>query len=183
MNARLLAAIAALVWGGVFVVQLIAMWVVADIEKRWNESWALEWERTHGRPIDELIEQIAGQIQGWRLARRLLNLYLVLAFVVILAIGVVQWQAWVMSGPDFANFMRFLLVITGLLFMPLWAASWIGVSLAETMYRQVRLATGERLEITSAEEIEKYPKPERPKKEAPAAPPAPARPAAPKPKS
>ncbi|MEK7474596.1 MAG: hypothetical protein AAB152_03075 [Candidatus Coatesbacteria bacterium] len=182
MNIRLLAVVAALVWGGVFALQLVAMWVVADIERRWNESWALEWERTHGKPIDELIEQLAGQIQGWRLARRLLNLYLVLAFVVIIALGVVQWQAWFMSGKDFAEFMRFLLAITGLLFMPLWAASAIGVGLAESMYRQVRVATGERIEITSAEEIEKYPKPERPKKEAPPAAPAPAKAAAPKPK-
>jgi len=178
MNERVLAVIAGLVWGGVFVCQLVVMWVAADIEKRWNESWALEWERTHGRPIDELIEQIAGQIRGWRIARRLLNVYLVLAFAVMAAIVFVQWRGWVMSGPEFASFMRFLLAITGLFFMPLWAASWIGVATVENMYRQVRLATGERLEITSAGEYDRYPKPVKPKepKAAPAA-------APPKPKS
>lgn len=172
MNGRVLALVAVVVWGAVFAFQVVAMWVVADIEKRWNEAWAIDWEKRNGRPIDELIEQTAGQIKAWRKARRLLNLYLVLAMASMAAIAVVQWRGWVMSGPEFAGLMRFLLGITGLLFIPLWAASWIGVALVEAMYRQVRVATGERIEITSAGEVDRYPKPEKPKKEKQAAPPA-----------
>jgi hypothetical protein len=172
MNGHVLALIAVVVWGAVFAFQLVAMWVCADIEKRWNEAWAIDWEKRNGRSIDELIEQTAGQIRAWRMARRLLNLYLVLAAVVIVAIGVVQWRGWVMSGPEFANLMRFLLGITGLLFAPMWAASWIGLALVESMYRQVRVATGERIEIASAGEIDRYPKPVKPAKGKQAAPPA-----------
>jgi len=174
MNVHVLGVVAALVWGGVFALQLAAMWIQADIEKRWNEEWALEWERKHGRPIDELIEQIASQIRGWRVARRLLNVYLVLALAVMAVFAFIQWRGWVMGGPEFASLMRFLLGITGLLFVPLWAASWIGAGLVEAMYRQVRAATGERLEITSAGEYDRIPKPAKPPKppkEAKAAPP------------
>jgi len=172
VNPPLLAALAVLVWGIVFVLLLASIAIQTDIERRWDEAWAVEWERVNGRPIDELIDRLAGQIAGFTTARRLLNLYLV---IIIGALGVLlaaQIRMWIMPADAFAGLMLFGAGLLGLLFLPLRVAAEIGAGLVEGMSRQVRQACGERLVISSRRELDGPPRPPKPAKKKPAETPA-----------
>lgn len=172
MNPALLAALAVLIWGIVFVLLLASIAIQTDVERRWDEAWALEWERVNGRPIDELIDRLAGQIAGFRTARRLLNLYLLVILGSLGLLLAAQIRIWIMPAEAFAGLMLFGAGLLGLLFLPLRVASEIGSGLVEGMHRQVRQACGERLVISSRRELDGPPRPPKPVKKKPAETPA-----------
>lgn len=167
MNPPLLAALAVVVWGGVFVLLLVSIAVQTDVERRWDEPWAVEWERSHGRPIDDLIDRLARQVDGFRSARRLLNLYLLLVIGAILALIVAQYRVWILPAAAFSGVLLFGMALLGLLFLPLRVAAEIGEGVVEGMHRQVRTACGERLVIRSAREVAGPPGRKKPEKPAP----------------
>lgn len=137
----------------VFILLLASIAIQSDIERRWDEPWAVEWERLHGRPIDELIDRLARQAGGFRTARRLLNLYLVIVLGALAALVVAQYRLWLMPADAFTGLLLFGTGLLTLLFLPLRVAAEIGAGLVEGMHRQVRQACGERLVISSAREL------------------------------
>jgi len=172
MNPPLLAALAVLVWGVVFVLLLASIAVQTDVERRWDEAWALEWERTNGRPIDALIDRLARQLDGFGTARRLLNLYLLIILGALAALVTAQYRVWLMPVESFTGLLQFGLGLLALIFLPLRVAAEIGAGVVEGMYRQVRTACGERLVISSARETDGTPRPPKPVKKKPAETPA-----------
>lgn len=174
MNPNLLVAVSVLVWAVVFLCLIAATAVESDVERRWTEAWAIEWESRHGVPIDDLIDRLAGQAARWRTARRLLGFYVLLGLAGLAGVAALEWRGAPLSPPAFRSLMVFLAAITGLVFLPLRVLAEVGQGLVEGMYRQVRAATGEKLVIESRREIAELPRPERPKRvKAPkAAPPA-----------
>lgn len=155
------------VWGAVFLALLVALAIETDIERRWNEAWALDWERRHDRPIDELIDSLAGQVRAWRLARRLLTIYVVLALVALVGLGAWQARGAALAPDAFRGVMIFGGAIAGFLFLPLRVAAEIGLGLVEGMHRQARQASGERIVIRSERELDALPKPVKPGKAKP----------------
>lgn len=172
MNPPLLAALAVVVWSIVFVLLLASIAIQTDIERRWDEPWALAWEQANGRSIDELIDRLARQLDGFRSARRLLNLYLFLVLAALLALMVAQYRVWLMPAGAFAGVMLFGLALLGLLFLPLRVVAEIGAGVVEGMHRQVRQACGERLVITSVREMDGPPVRRKPAPKKPPEPPA-----------
>jgi hypothetical protein len=172
VNPPLLAAIAVIVWGVVFVLLLVSIAVQTDVERRWDEAWAIEWERVNERPIDELIDRLARQMSGLQTARRLLTLYLLIALGALAALLIAQYRVWLMPAGAFSGLMLFGLALLGLLFLPLRVAAEIGSGVVEVMYRQVRVACGERLVISSVREMDGPPRPAKPVKKKPAETPA-----------
>lgn len=169
MSGREFLAIGIAVWGAVFLLLLVALAVEADVERRWNEDWALEWERVRGKPIDELIDTLAAQHAGWSRARSLLTWYLLLALGALGAVAWLQWQHELMLPATFERALLVAAAVVGLLILPARVVAEIGLGIVEGMHRQARFAAGERLVINSKEEIDHYPKPEKPGKK-PAAP-------------
>lgn len=161
-------AIGIAVWGAVFVLLLVALAVEADVEKRWNEDWAVEWERIRGKPIDDLIDGLSAQHAAWRKARSILTWYLLLAVAVAGAIAFLQWQHELMLPATFERAMLLSAAVVGLLMLPARVVAEIGLGIVEGMHRQARVAAGERLVIHSKEEIDGYPKPEKPGRKPPA---------------
>ena len=158
MNPPMLAALGVLIWGGMLVMLLVSIAVQTDIERRWDEAWAIDWETRNGKPIDGMIDDLARQLAGFTSARRLLNLYV---FIVVAALGglaVAQFRLWLMPADAFAELLKFGLALLVLLFLPLRVGAEIGLWLVDGMYRQVRQAVGERLVITSKQELDKLPK-------------------------
>lgn len=164
MSGREFLAIGIAVWGAVFVLLLVALAVEADVEKRWHEDWALEWERVRGKPIDELIESLAGQLSVWRTSRSLLTWYLLLSIAAAGVIVFVQWQHELMLPATFERAMLIAASVVGLLMLPARVISEIGLGIVEGMHRQARAAAGERIVINSKEEIDAWPRPEKPAK-------------------
>ncbi len=176
MSEQLIVVLGLLVWGTVFVCLLAAMAIEADVERRWDEAWALDWEKRHGASIDELIERLAQQARRWRLAKRLLSMYLVVGLVALVVLGVFQYQRWLTLSPDaFRGAMLFGVALIGLLLLPFRVVCEIGLGLVEGMHRQVRNAVGERVVISSRQEIDEIPKPTKGKEKEKAKEPEPAR--------
>jgi len=172
LNPPLLAALAVLVWGVLFVLLLASIAIQTDIERRWDEPWALEWERINGRPIDELIDRLGRQMDGFRSASRLLNLYLLIVMAALIGLIVAQYRMWILPAGAFSGVLLFGVALLGLLFLPLRVAAEIGSGLVEGMHRQVRNACGERLVITSARELDGPPGRKKPVGKKPAETPA-----------
>ena len=70
MTVHLVVGLGVAMWGLVFLLLLGAMAMEADVERRWNEAWAEQWEQAHGGSIDALIGRLARQVGRWRLGRR-----------------------------------------------------------------------------------------------------------------
>ncbi len=155
------------VWGLVFLALLAALAVESDVERRWDEAWAIDWEARTGRQIDELIDSLAGQVRAWRLARRLLSLYLAASCIALVVLAVWQARSSALAPDVFRGVMIFGGAITGFLFLPLRVATEIGLGLVEGMHRQARVASGERLVIRSKRELDAYPRPVKPGKSKP----------------
>ena len=159
MTVHLVVGLGVAMWGLVFLLLLGAMAMEADVERRWNEAWAEQWEQAHGGSIDALIGRLARQVERWRLGRRLLNLYLLAGFALLAALAAYQYARRPLSPAEFEEAFLFGLALFGLLLLPLRAGAEIGLGLVEAMHRQVRLAVGERIVIEFKREIGRVPKP------------------------
>ncbi len=146
------------IWAIVFVFLLISLAVSADVERRWDETWAIEWEKRNGASIDVLLGRLSQQVSRWRLGRRLLNIYLWLGVLALAAVAALQLSRWPMSAAAFRDVMVFGLALVGLILLPFRFACEIGLGLVEGMYRQARAATGERLVVEGGREIDAVPK-------------------------
>lgn len=154
------------VWGGVFVCLLAAMAIEADVERRWDESWALSWEESHGGSIDPLIERLTRQVERWRGAKRLCSLYLTFGVAALAAVALFQYRPGILDAEPFRDAMLFGLGLVGLLLLPLRVVCEIGLGLVETMHRQIRSAVGERILIEAKQELTELPKLKKKKKKA-----------------
>lgn len=166
MSSQMVVVLGLAVWGGVFVCLLVAMAIEADVERRWDESWALSWEQGHGGSIDPLLERLAKQEERWRGANRLCTLYLVLGVAALAVVAFFQYRSGILDAVPFRDAMLFGLGLVGLLLLPLRVVCEIGLGLVETMHRQLRNAVGERILIEAKQELTQLPKPKKEKKKA-----------------
>ncbi len=164
MTIYLIVAIGMAIWIAVFIFLIIALTVEADVTRRWDEQWAISWEQRTGRPVDDLLDRLAGQIRGWQTARRLAFFYL---FICVVAVGIlagVQYFMPILSPDGFQKMMLLGGVMLVLLFIPLMATCEVGLNLVEAMRRQLRQALGEKVVINAKQEIRAIPKPKKEKK-------------------
>lgn len=164
MNAQIAVAVGLVVWGCVFACLLAAQAFEADVERRWNQAWILDWERRRGATVDDLIERLAGQVRGWRKATRLLNVYLGLGVVALAGVAALEYWREILSPAEFRSAMLFGVALIGFFLLPLRIFSEVGLGLVECMYRQVRRAMDERVVIEAREEIDELPRPGKPGK-------------------
>ena len=162
MNAQIAVAVGLVVWGLVFACLLAAQAFESDVERRWNQAWILDWERRRRSTVDDLIEQLAGQVRAWGKATRILSIYLWLAVAALAGLAALEYWREILSPTEFRSAMLFGVALIGLFFLPLRIVSEIGLGLVECMYRQVRRAMDERLVIEAREEIAEIPRPEKP---------------------
>ncbi len=163
VNAQLALALGVVAWSVVFIFLLASLAIAADVERRWDESWVLDWEQRTGLSVDVLIDRLGGQVSRWRLGRRLLTIYLLAGIAALVLLAALQFNRWAMTATTFRDVMLFVLAIVGLILLPLRVSAEIGLGLVEGMYRQVRRAVGERIVIESRAELTEIPRPPKPK--------------------
>jgi len=167
MNLYIAITLGVAIWGAVFVGLLMAVTVEADVSKNWNQQWVMNWEERTGRPVDDLLERLDRQIKGWHMARNMAFWYCAGAGLLLVVFSVFQFQTSILSPLGTRTIFMTGGTILGFLMLPLLVGCEIGLNLVESMKRHLRQALGEKLVITSRQELNEIPRFKKEKKKDP----------------
>jgi hypothetical protein len=166
VNAHLAIALGVAAWGAVFLFLLVSIAIAADVERRWDENWVMNWEERNHGSIDVLLDRLSNQAAKWRLGRRLLNIYIGAGVLGLALLAFLQYKDWAMTAASFREVMLLGLAPIGLVLLPVRVACEIGLSLIDGMRRQARKVTGERIVVEAESEVSEIPKPAKGKPKA-----------------
>jgi len=164
MNLYIAITLGVAIWGAVFIGLLVAVTVETDVSRRWNQKWVMDWEERTSRPVDDLLERLDTQINGWKKARNMAFWYCVAWVILLVIFSAIQFQASILSPIGARTVFLTGGAVLAFLMLPLLVGCEIGLNLVESMKRHLRQALGEKLVINSRQELYEMPRFKKEKK-------------------